>query len=152
MNLEYFIIICMFIWIGLLIPFDPAKKNMLYKTKSQIRYILVMIGVVGVLNTIMHVMFFKTSNYTFIVFDVLSIIEIIVSTFMLVKFFKLKEHGAISNVMKIFASVLFVFSIVYSLLLSFKNFTPDLYLLFAPQFGVIMITSFEYTKRDNKLN
>lgn len=155
MKLESFTLLCIFIWIGLLIPFDPWKKNILYKNKSRVRFFLAMIGSIGFVNTIFYSLVMDTNReilrHLNIVFDVLSILGIIASATMLVGFLKLKEQGWASCLMKVFAVVLFIFSVIYSLLLSIKSFTPDLYLLFAPQFGVITITSYEYSTKKNTI-
>lgn len=141
---EDILLFFLLIWIGILIPFDPNRKNVIYNGSKKTRVFCCVSGLIGIITMVFYEIYFYSSALAKIIeylSQFASVVLIICSILCYRELLLRKNHEIVFKIVAVLSVVLIVMGILWLILYWIGILVFDIYLFFAPAIGSIMLSA-----------
>lgn len=141
---EDILLFFLLIWVGVLIPFDPNKKNVIYNGSKKIRVFCCISGLLGIITMIFYEIYYNSFGLAKII-EYLSqfaaVVLIICSVLCYRELLLRKNKGIIFKIIAVLSAILIMMGVLWLILYWIGILNFDMYLFLAPSIGSIMLSA-----------
>ena len=141
---EDILLFFLLIWVAVLIPFDPGKRNVIYNGSKKTRVFCCVSGLMGIITMIFYEINYNSSGLMKIIeylSQFTSVVLIICSVLCYRELLLRRNQGIVFKIVAILSVILIMAGVLWLILYWIGILNFDMYLFFAPSIGSIMLSA-----------